>query len=148
MPMREHTYRIDLEGLIWFDGEWYEEPKVYELFLANMTRADDGRLYADCMGERCWVIPEDTPFVVQRVEIPADRSGATMVLTGEIELPLDPATLTVGRDNVLYTSVRGFATRFTRKAYYELARHIAPKNGAFVLELAGRTWPIAGSPAP
>lgn len=148
--MREHTYKIDVDGIVWFEDEWYEDPVVYRAFFENMTRSSDGRIYADCLGERCWIEPEDAPFVVQGLDIAADGSRVGLVLTGGIEEPLDPATLAVGRDNVLYTTVRGgtFPARFTRKAYYELARHIAPKDGAFVLQLGGRSWPIAGAPAP
>src|SRR5688500_3561976 len=105
MPMREYTYQIDDEGLIWHGEEWYEEPKVYELFFQNMTRTPEGKLYADCMGERCWVEPADTPFVVQWVDVSPDKKSATMMLAGGIELPLDPATLHVGRENVFYARV-------------------------------------------
>lgn len=146
--MREHTYRIDLDGNIWFGDEWYEAPVVYQAFYDNMQRTPDGRLHADCMGERCWIEPEDTPFVVQSVDVAADGGGATLVLTGGIEEPLDPATLSVGAENVLYARVNQgrFAARLTRKAYYELARHVAPRDGAFVLTLGDRHWPIAGAP--
>ena len=148
--MREHTYRIDLDGNIWFGDEWYEAPVVYRAFYDNLQQAPGGRLFADCMGERCWIEPEDTVFVVQSVDLDANGGGATLTLTGGIEEPLDPATLSVGDASVLYAKVKGgrFAARLTRKAYYELARHITPRDGAFVLTLGGRHWPIAGAPAP
>lgn len=148
--MREHTYKIDLEGIVWFGDEFYEDPAVYRAFYEHMTRTSEGRLVADCLGERCWIEPEDAPFVVQGIEIAGDGASATLVLTGGIEESLDPATLAVGRDNVLYATVKSgaFRARFTRKAYYELARRIAPKDGTFVLELAGKAWAIAGAPAP
>lgn len=148
--MREHVYRIDLDGTIRFGDEEYEAPVVYRAFYDNLQRAPDGRLFADCMGERCWIEPEDTVFVVQSIEVSDGGAGVTLGLTGAIEEPLDPATLSVGRDNVLYARVKGgeYPARLTRKAYYELARHITPRDGAFVLSLAGRDWPIAGAPAP
>lgn len=148
--MREHTYRIDVDGIVWFEDEWYEDPVVYRAFHENMTRTSDGRLYADCLGERCWIEPVDAPFVVQGIDVAEDGSSATLVLTGGIEEPLDPATLEVGEHNVLYAKVKSgaFAARFTRKAYYELARRIAPKGETFVLELGGKSWAIAGAPAP
>lgn len=148
--MREHTYRIDVDGIVWLGDEWYEDPIVYRAFFDHITRTTDGRLHADCLGERCWIEPEDAPFVVQGIDIAADGSRAKLVLTGGIEEALDPATLEVGRDNVLYARVKdgAFPARFTRKAYYELARHITPRNGAFVLELGGKAWAIAGAPPP
>jgi len=148
--MREHTYQIDVDGIIWFGDEFYEDPVIYRAFHENMARTSDGKIVADCLGERCWIEPADVPFVVQGIEIAKDGSGATLVLTGGIEERLDPATLKVGAENVLYAAVKSgaFEARFTRKAYYELAQRITPKGGAFVLELGGKAWAIAGAPAP
>ena len=154
--MREYTYRIDLDGLIWQGGEYYDAPEIYAMFHRGMTRAEDGRLFAVCMGETCWVVPEDTPFVVDRVRIrtvaepsgdPAkDLAGVTLVLKGGVEEPLDPETLGVGAGNVLYTMVRegAFPARFSRPAYYELARWIVPEGDEFALYVGGRRHPVGG----
>lgn len=148
--MREYTYPIDEDGVIWHDGAEIDEPKVYEDFYRTMKRAPDGRLFATCQGERCWIDAADTPFVVDSVRIAADPAGevtgVTLVLKGGVEEPLDPSTLTVGKENVLYTSVRHgeFPARFSRKAYYDLARHVRRAGDEYELVVGGRTYPIAG----
>lgn len=149
--MREHTYVIDVDGIVWFGDEFYEDPVVYRAFFDNITRAPDGRFYADCLGERCWIEPVDAPFVVQSVDVAADGSAATLTLTGGIEIPLDPSRLSIGRDNVLYARAKKdqpFRARFSRKAYYEIAQRIVPDGSTFSLELGGKRWPIAGAPSP
>ena len=105
--------------------------------------------------ERCWIDPVDTPFVIDSVRIARrDASdderaaiGVTLVLPGGIEEPLDPESLSVGKDNVLYTSVRegAFPARFSRKAYYELARCVVPSGEGFALVVGGREHPIANA---
>ena len=153
--MREYTYVIDEDGLIWCDGEQYDAPEIYEQFYRNMARASDGRLFTMCMGERCWIDPIDTPFVIDSVRI-AKKAGAedersavgvTLVLPGGIEEPLDPESLTVGKDHVLYTTVREgtFAARFSRKAYYELTRYVVPTSDGFALVIGGREHAIANA---
>lgn len=156
MP-RDYRYHVDLDGLIWQGEESYDEPAIYEMFHRGMARTPDGKLFAICQGERCWVDPADTPFVVDSVRIATDAAGAvigvTLVLKGGIEEPLDPASLSIGEANVLYTMVRDgeFPARFSRKAYYELARHIvqtAPgedQDEEFVLPIGGRRYPIPGA---
>src|SRR5437660_9300547 len=138
--MREYTYPIDEDGVIWHDGAEIDEPKVYEDFYRTMKRAPDGRMFAICQGERCWIAPVDTAFVVDSVRVAsADGkvSGVTLVLKGGVEEPLDPRTLTVGKSNVLYTSVRdgAFPARFSRKAYYELTRHVIRSGDDYEIEI-------------
>lgn len=152
--MREYTYPIDEDGVLWHDGAEIDEPKIYEIFYRTMTRAPDGRLFATCQGERCWVAPADTPFVVDMVRVATDAAGratgVTLVLKGGVEEPLDPETLTVGDANVLYTAVRdgAFPARFSRKAYYELARFIVKRGDEWVLPIGGRDHPIGGEIVP
>jgi uncharacterized protein len=152
--MREYTYVIDEDGLIWQGGEQYDAPEIYQQFYDHMTRDEQGRLYTICLGEKCWVIPRDTPFVVQMVHDHHEAgpgtaaSGVALELNGSIEVPLRPESLSVGKANVLYTTVRegAFPARFSRKAYYELARLVEKDpGGGFSLVLDGKRFPIAGS---
>jgi hypothetical protein len=157
-PMREYTYVIDEDGLIWQGGENYDAPEIYEQFYRNMTREADGRTFTICLGEKCWIVAKDTPFVVDSVRVATvpgaadpERSatGVTIVLNGGIEEPLDPATLSVGAKNVLYTAVKSgaFPARFSRKAYYELTRYVVPEGAGFALVLGGHPHPIANAHA-
>ena len=88
---------------------------------------------------------EDTPWVVTAVDGDPE-SGFAVVLNDDTREPLDPATLVVGLDDVLYCRVKGGAheARFLRPAYYALMRHAesAPGAGA-VLAIGRRRVPIA-----
>ena len=69
-------------------------------------------------GEKCWIVPSDTPFVVQMVRADETEGVAralTLILNASIEEALDPASLSVGKANVLYTTVKkgAFPARFT-----------------------------------
>jgi hypothetical protein len=59
---------------------------------------------------------------------------------------LDPSTLKVGKDNVLYCRIRKgiFPARFSRAAYYRLAQWIEEDAGAgsFYLTLNGNRYTI------
>ena len=151
--MREYTYVIDEDGLIWQDGEQYDAPEIYEQFYRNMTRGSDGRLFTMCFGEKCWIVPKQTPFIVDGIRIAKNGNGeavgVTIVLNGGIEEPLATDTLTVGEGNALYTTVKDgeFPARFSRKAYYELARFVEKDGEGFALVLGGRRHPIGNSDA-
>ena len=87
---------------------------------------------------------EDTPWVVTHVEADA-AGGFTVVLNDESREPLDPATLTVGADDVLYCRVKGGAhrARFLRPAYYALMQHVEPTaDGRGVLPVNGQRIPL------
>ncbi|HVO83919.1 MAG TPA: hypothetical protein VMU60_05795, partial [Syntrophobacteria bacterium] len=60
--------------------------------------------------------------------------------------PLDPASLWVGEENVLYCIVKaeGLPARFLRPAYYQLAEFIQEDTarGGFYLPVGGRRYYI------
>src|SRR5687767_11626130 len=110
MAKREYPCQIDLDGVLWHDGEPVDEPELYAIVYRSTERAADGKLFATCMGERLWLECEDAPFVVEMVRVATDARGrpvgVTLLLKGGIEEPLDPETLTVGDKNVLYAMVK------------------------------------------
>jgi len=71
-------------------------------------------------------------------------SGFRLRLNDDSEEPLDPATLSVGTGNVLYTRVKGGSTRarFLRPAYYQLAPAIEEQGGRFLLTSGGARFEI------
>lgn len=126
------------------DGRWYndEEPinnaRIAKLFSRCLRRTDDGRWQIAMADERAFVEIEDTPWVVTSVGGDAAR-GFTIRLNDDSEEPLDPASLTVGDANVLYTRVKdgGYAARFLRPAYYQLAPAITEIDDRFFLTASG-----------
>jgi len=133
------------------DGRWYadDEPVVHErlarLFSRYLRRTRAGgfeiwideRYHAD-------VDVEDTPYVVTTVDVdPA--TGVSIDLNDGTTEVLDPGTVHVGRNDVLYCRVKDGRerARFLRPAYYQIAHFIeetAP--GRFQLRCGGTTYPI------
>ena len=137
------------------DGLWYSDDEVIpnqairRLFSRTLIVSPEGRARLELGEDKADVIIEDTPWVVTRVDGDT-RSGFRVTLNDETVEPLDPASLRIGADNVLYCRVKKAAheARFLRPAYYELTRHAeTDAGGEVVLRVAGRTIRIPGSRA-
>jgi hypothetical protein len=92
---------------------------------------------------------EDTPLVILGVERtesgPEEKEKILLTLNDERQEVLDPQTLWLSRENVLYGLVKGgrIPARFLRAAYYQIARHIEEdETGGFFLSLNHQKFPI------
>src|SRR5215510_5086903 len=93
------------------DGWWYanderiENRRINLLFSQHLRKTSEG-LYEIAIGwDKATVVIDDTPFVVTRITgDPAH--GFTLHLNDETEEPLDPTTLFIGQENVLYCRVK------------------------------------------
>jgi uncharacterized protein len=131
------------------DGNWYtdderiDNPRIALLFSRSIKRNQDGSYYLQVAEERAPIAVEDTPYVVKAVY---DHDGAFEIVTNDDEHePLDPTSLEVGRDNVLYCLVKrgAFRARFLRTAYYHLSSNFFTDEGeTFSLVVGGRRYPI------
>ena len=132
------------------DGNWYtdeeriDNPRIALLFSRSIRRKPDGSYYLQVAEERAPITVEDTAYVVKSIE--DDGRGGLILMTNDDERePLDPLSLEVGRDNVLYCRVKsnGFRARFLRTAYYHLSNHVrAGEDGTFSIFVGGRSFPI------
>ena len=133
------------------DGKWFY--KGAEMLHRDIIREFYSGLSTDSYGhyiitlgeEQCYVEVEDTPFVVTRVELSSgkgDDDRLSLFLTDDTVEKLDPGTLRVGDNNVLYCSIRGnrFTARFSRAAYYQLADHIKEEGDKFYLPLNNKKY--------
>jgi uncharacterized protein len=160
-PTREYTYYLDKEGIIYMDGTEVEDPRFYNLVHRKLQHTGDGRFLAVCQGERCYLQVEDVPYVVIDLEVlprSENRSGdmkkglegLVIVFRGDYREALDPSTLFVGKDNVLYCQVRNgsFEARFARNAYYDLANYIEydSNSAQFCLKVASEKYPVIKRP--
>ena len=134
------------------DGRWYADgqlvvnPRIAALFSRHVCRRPDGGYMLRIADEQAPIVVEDTPYVVTSVAFDADEMPWLEINDGSRER-LDPTTLTVGDDDVLYCRVKHRAepARFLRPAYYALAGHCSlSQSGAFVLRLPSGDYPIAG----
>jgi uncharacterized protein len=135
------------------EGDWYHEENliirenILETLFEGLRLGPDGKYLIEWNRTVCALDVADAVFVVARVDRTRskDTNRERIWLTfrhlasGE---PLDPATLRVGKENVLYCLVRAgrFPARFSRPAYYQLAEWIQedPSSGRFYLELDGQ----------
>ena len=136
-----------VESGIYVDEEanWFYEAReiiredILEVFYNNLDMVSWGNFVIRWEGKIYAVKVADTPFVVARVDKRDDSFMISLKHLRESEI-LDLDTLSVGRSNILYCKVkRRFPARFSRPAYYQLARWIEedPETGRFCITSGG-----------
>lgn len=124
---------------------------LIQLFYQSLFLDEQNRYTLRLGGQTCLLEVEDTPFVVLETTFHSaigreQREGFMLRLIDGTQEVLNPETLAVGGRNVLYCTVKGgrFTARFSRGAYYQLARHIREdrRRGGFVLPVNGIRYPI------
>jgi uncharacterized protein len=139
------------------EGDWYHEgnriirENILEDLFEGLRLGPDGNYLIEWNRAVCALDVADAVFVVGRVDrtesegTNRERIWLTFRHISQGE-PLDPATLMVGKDNVLYCQVRAgrFPARFSRPAYYQLAEWIQEDadSGRFYVELDGQRYAI------
>jgi uncharacterized protein len=134
---RESTLVLDRQGRFWHDGEPVDHPALAAALRSWIgVHPDDGRLILTNGYDWCYFRCEDAPFVVDALHVEGvEADGAvTLRLFDGSEEPLDPGTLSVGADGVVYARVAGaadrpgsagarvrFDARFSRHAQTQLA---------------------------
>src|SRR5579864_7487376 len=94
------------------DGNWYtdeeriDNPRIAMLFSQSIRQNPDGSFFLQVAEERASISVEDTPYVVVSVEDDG-HGGFKMLLNDGTREALDPATLAIGAENVLYTRLKG-----------------------------------------
>jgi hypothetical protein len=118
---RESTIRLDREGRFWHDGQRVDHPALEQALRTWIaTHPDDGRPILTNGYDWCYFQVDDAPFFVDALRIEGD--AVTLILFDGSEEPLDPATLALGEDGVVYARVRrgGLEARFSRHAQTQL----------------------------
>lgn len=121
--MNGNSLWIDKEGRWFSRGEEITHRRTYLLFCRSLTLDEAGHPTLRIGREECRVEVEDAPFVVRSVDFIYDGEKQLkfldLILNDETREPLNPETLRVGPENVLYCRVREgkFAARFSRGAY-------------------------------
>lgn len=113
------------------DGGWIQNgvpmthPGIRKQFFTALSKTEDGRYIVRIGKEICSVLVHDAPFVVTTMDHQPDGSFLIKLSDGTSE-ELKPDSLWIGNDNVPYTKVKNgvYHARFSRAAYYQLARHI------------------------
>jgi hypothetical protein len=133
------------------DGWWYANDerihnrRINILFSQHLRKTPAGTYEIAIGWDKVTVEIDDAPYVVTRVTSDAAQ-GLTLRLNDESEEPLDPTTLSIGQENVLYCRVkdREHTARFSRPAYYQLAAQVEEdaSTGTFLLRLEDATYAI------
>ena len=142
--------RIDKEGVWYYQGAEMFRREFVNFFYQHLQRDDHGRYVIELPNDRCYVEVDDTAFFVKAVYAVNGLEGKgtafRLLLCDDTTEDLDPETLYVGPDNVIYCQVRNrtFPARFSRAAYYQLASHIEQDGSSdvFFLRCGSRRYDI------
>ena len=142
---------VDAEGDWFYQGNKIIREDILAFFYDHLEYSADGLFTIVWKDQRCVLKVDDTPWMITRVDrSPSGEEGGEQFKVTLKHLPtpefLDPKSLWVGKDNVLYARVRSgrFPARFSRPAYYQIGEWIQedPASGDFFLELKGERYPI------
>jgi hypothetical protein len=129
------------------NGKWFHRgiemihKAIVNEFYRNLTIDSCGEYLIVRGSEKCFVEVEDTPFIITRVEFDdtgeAGEQQLILSLIDDTSENLDPETLSVGADNVLYCRIKNnsFKARFNRASYYQIASRIKEEGDKYYLPL-------------
>ncbi len=138
------SIRFGRDGHWYADGQRITNPRIAALFSRHVVRTAEGGYELRIADERAPITVDDTAYVVVAVDS-ADDTVSIALNDGSREV-LDPHTLRVGADDVLYCRVKQGRepARFLRPAYYQIAAHItANPDGGVVFRAGSHTVPLA-----
>ncbi len=137
------------------EGKWYHEGAeiihrpIFLWMIQSLEKTEDGLFIVHLNNQKCYLEVEDTPLVVQQVDLIREGSEKQahlrLTLNDESGEILDPDTLRINSESVLYCTVKNnqFPARFLRPAYYQIAENISEDgSGGFVLVLDDKRYPI------
>ncbi len=142
--------QVDENGDWFHDGNRIFRPEILEALYSKLGQTPTGEFILTDFRGACLLDVADTPFVVSRVDLERDGSGREQIIIrlkniSQSEV-LDPDTLEIGTDNILYCRVfsRRFLARFSRPAYYQFAEFVRENDNGqgFYIELNGKRRPI------
>jgi uncharacterized protein len=135
------------------DGNWYSDEeridnlRIALLFSQSIRQNPDGSWFLQVAEERAPITVEDTPYVVKSVDPIGDdgKGGFVLILNDDTREALDPSTLEIGAENVLYARVKGgtLRARFLRPAYYHLSANFqSDASGGFFIQIGSKRYPL------
>jgi len=102
---------------------------IVKLFYQNLKRDESGSYYLELENDLASLDVEDTAYVVTAVNklgSPVEGNERISVLLNDETLEeLDCKSLRIGKDNILYCTVKsdGHEARFLRTSYYQIAEY-------------------------
>jgi hypothetical protein len=122
--------RIDREGAWHYRGVEMTRRDIVRLFYRNLRQDASGRYFIKIGNQSYPVEADDTAYVIWALEWSQSGDGVEecvrLLLSDDTSEDLDPGTLQIRKDNILYCRVKDghFDARFSSSSYYELAEHV------------------------
>jgi hypothetical protein len=140
--MRAIGLRLDRAGTFWHEGTAVSHPRLRQALLRWLDVRDDGRNIVRLDDKRyAYVEIEDAHLRAQSAHRDTDR--CIVLWDDDQESELDYGSLRQAKDHAFYATVRGKLTgRIAGPAYHQIAEHVVETSDGFVLEAAGKRWPI------
>lgn len=109
-PSQPPDLFLDKEGRWFHEGVEITHERTLRLFSRSLERQPDGTYHLQIGDESVPVYIEDTAFVVRSVSVQTDQEGTpttyTLLLSDGEEESLNPETLEIGENNVMYCRVK------------------------------------------
>ena len=146
----DNDIRIDKEGVWYFRGAEMFRRDFVHLFYQHIKKDVDGRYFIEYGDETSYLDVEDTAFVIKSINkscSPSDGEECIEMLLsdGTVE-KLEPDTIFIGCDNVLYCCIKEkrFDARFLRPSYYQMAELIEydPEKNSYLISLNNNKYYI------
>ncbi len=146
----KYQYFMDKEGRLLFEGNRITDPWAYRFFQRSLKQTEEGRFLVLCENEYCYIEVEDVPYVIIDIAVTIDETAKMtrieLLFNGGYKEALDPSSIFVSKENILYCRVRGgkFSARFNRTSYYRIAKLIEHNEeiGEFQIEVRNETYNI------
>jgi len=144
------SIKIDKDGIWYYNGAEMFRKDIVNLFYEGLRRDESGQYRIELGNDWCFIEVEDVPFIVRAVD-KSDLQGEgieaiQIFLNDGNSEKLDPSSLHVGKDNVLYCTVKSgvFDARFSRAAYYQIADYIDhnEEKDSYFITLNSRNYHI------
>ena len=134
---------LSRDGCWRHDGDLVTHQGVSSYFNRYLRYSEVHRSYVLEVDGKCVSVEvEDAPYFV--LSLHQDEAKFYLSLSNQKEEVLDLNTLSIGVDNSIYCLVQAgqHLARFSRSAYQGLIPYIQEEDGAFYLNIAGKSYPI------
>ncbi len=138
---------VDKEGNWYYKGIEATREDIVKIFMERLVKLPNGK-FGLKEGEKVFKIDvEDTPFVATGIKVINKGKSIERIFVKlkwvDEEKEIDPASIRVGKDNVLYFNLKDsdVKIRLLRPAYMELANFIhEDENKGYYIEVSDKRY--------
>lgn len=143
--MRAIGLRLDKAGTFWHEGTAVSHPRLRQALLRWLDVLDDGRNIVRLDEKRFAYVDVDDAHL-RALSARWDGDRCFVLWDDDQEAELDYGSLAQADDNAFYTKVRGkLRGRIAGAAHHALVERVIEQDNSFVLDAAGKQWPIANA---